>query len=95
MSTDLINLKDDGEAEFVVIDRDGNAADYEQVRQLLIDAYDEDEVNEAFRFKCRKCGSEECGVEDHVQMGSEWTGLYGDASIVCRGCGAYRIIWDP
>lgn len=49
-----------------------------------------------FNIKCKTCGSSDIIIEanNNLRMGSEFTGLYGDASVVikCKDCGnAYTI----
>ena len=50
-----------------------------------------------FELKCKKCKSKDIIIEakDNLHMGSEYTGMYGDASAVikCKECGnAYSIL---
>lgn len=50
-----------------------------------------------FSIECKKCLSKDVIMEvyDDLHMGSEYTGLYGDAGILlkCKGCGnAYKLM---
>jgi hypothetical protein len=94
---DQVNLNDDGNADFDIVDREtGEPVSYEDItRELSVDGYEDREINARCRFKCRKCGSENCAVDNGVRSGSSWTGLYGSADLTCKDCGASRLLWDP
>lgn len=46
-----------------------------------------DESVDGFYIICKKCGSQDVIKYDSTGMGSEYTGMYGDAGIKCLGCG--------
>lgn len=91
---DLVKLKDDGEADFAITDKaSGSPVSYDDAAEVA--AYDGDrEANARYRFRCCKCGSEDCRITDGRQRGSSWTGMYGSMDLECKDCGASRVILD-
>jgi DNA-directed RNA polymerase subunit RPC12/RpoP len=94
---DQVNLNDDGNAEFDITDRaTGDVVTVKQVEdELQWQGFEDDELNARYIFRCRKCGSENCAIDNGVRMGSSWTGMYGSADLACKDCGASRLLWDP
>ena len=46
-----------------------------------------DECVDGFYIICKKCQSQNVTKYDDVGIGSEYTGMWGDAGIKCLGCG--------
>ena len=46
----------------------------------------EDTPITGFECTCKTCGSKDIKMVDEIQMGSEWTGMYGGIFLVCQGC---------
>jgi hypothetical protein len=40
-----------------------------------------------FKIICKKCNSENCAVYNSLEMGTDETGMMGNAGISCKDCG--------
>lgn len=55
--------------------------------KLLGEVKKNDEAPDGFWIVCKKCGSNNVIKYNDVGMGSEYTGMYGDAGLKCIDCG--------
>lgn len=69
----------------------------EQIEKFLKSLGEVKKNNESvdgFYVICKKCGSQNIIKYDDTAMGSEYTGMYGDAGLKCLDCGNSAEIYN-